>query len=220
MKKILLVLQLATVASLIISCKSDKNDKCDCCRAFTSVEKQIAGVTLKIPSAFTPKNYDYVDSILLLPDGSTKEIGIRKNPDTVYNYPEVNDKFQIEGLENFPHNKLIIRVPGDTVALFKFFNYGKVGETVWEGRSNGSYEDTLKIGVPIKAPSMIQSGRYEYILMLYKDDYYQFKDSLNNKGYNTRSRIDSIHGYFCIIRSKDYCNLGCKGAQTGDPLIK
>lgn len=223
-------------------------DTIECCTGFGIVEKSYVfdtttgdTVTVKLYSAMTPLNKHFCDSMVFdstvmdwqLPyevrdaennnaqrwdllcspeealeaylDGCRSCCPCRTNPDTIYNYDEndlaYNDYFYIEGINDFPSNKLFLRVPGDTTKIKQFFDYdNKTGTFAGEI----TMDSTLYGRSPIN--KMLQSGKYEYELILYSD-------SLRTES------IDTIIGYFCIIRTPDDENENCVGADDGDPLI-
>ena len=199
---------LALLSILIYTSCNNKEKECECCKGWGSTEVKVQAfsgeiVTLKIPSAFTPSNLKFCDSNIYV-DGRLSDIGCRKNLDSVYN-DDLNDRFQIIGIEKFPQNDLIIRVPGDTTAIDHYFNFSNNGRSF-----NGIKIDTTLYGH--ERQRQLESNRFMFILQLYKDT-----DTLKHL---LKNRVDSITGYFCIIRNKDFCNIGCEGKEANDPLIK
>lgn len=202
---------IALLGVLLYTSCSDKEKECECCKGWGSTEVKVQAfsgeiVTLKIPSAFTPNNIKFCDSNIYV-DGILSDIGCRANKDSIYNeMSPMNDKFQIIGIEKFPQNDLIIRVPGDTTTIDHFVNFNNI-----TGRSfNAIKIDTTLYGN--ERQRQLASGRFMFILQLYKDT-----DTLKHL---LKNRIDSITGYFCVIRNKDFCNIGCEGKDANDPLIK
>lgn len=208
------VLVLLTMTLFFSSCP-EKKESCDCCQTFQSVEKKLidsAGntITIKIPTAFTPTNIPFCDSITYDKNGVPDYSKCRKNTDSIYN-DKLNNAFRIIGLENFRGNSLIIKTPGDTTPLAKFTNYQLPPKPGLKGDDFvGTTVDSTLFGH--QRERILKSGRYQYILQIY--------DSTNVKYHNKSTRIDSITGFFCIIRDKAFCNIGCEGKDVGDPLIK
>lgn len=200
------VIVLVTLTVFYSSCRQPKQASCDCCNSFVkggSTIKKVATLSgtiieIKVPTAFTPSNLAFCDSNVY-----DKTIPCRKNIDSVYN-DNINDYFHIFGIDSFPENLLIIKTPGDTTAIDRFVNYSNVSEG--HRVFNGIKIDTTLYGH--ERQRQLTSGKYQFILQLYKT-----KDHLKTE------RIDSISGNFCIIRVKDFCNVGCEGKDKNDPLI-
>jgi hypothetical protein len=150
----------------------------------------------------------FCDSVVLHKSGSKKglvdESKCRPNVDSAVN-DNVNDYFHIEGIEQFPENRLIIRVPGDTTKLDEFINYSNTskGDRVFQGTRT----DTTLHGA--QRLRQLVSRKYEYVLELFK-----------NSNHTKANRIDSIQGFFCIVRTLDFESEGCKAREKNDPLIK
>jgi hypothetical protein len=219
MKKLHLVLSVIVAVVITIGFNScgHKAQSCDCCQSFKgSTTKNVLDsgvlVTVKIPSAFTPNNIAFCDSNTFEPNAVGDTILVykncRKNIDSVYN-DNLNNAFRIIGLEHFKGNELIIKTPGDTSKIDKFLNYQLSDKLGQKGRDfTGIYIDKTLFGA--ERQRQLVSGRYQFILQLYSSKYVHDKTT----------RIDSISGFFCIIRNKAFCNVGCEGAETGDKLIK
>jgi len=216
MKKLHLVLSVVFTVVVTFSFNScrPKEQSCDCCKSFkgstTKTLLDSAGVlvTLKIPSAFTPNNIPFCDSNVVYDNGILSGYGCRKNIDSIYN-DTLNSAFKIIGIEHFKGNELIIKTAGDTTKIDKFINYQlpkKVGQS--ERVFTGINIDTTLSGT--ERQRQMASGRYQFILQLYSSRYVHDKTT----------RIDSIAGFFCIIRNKAFCNRDCEGADAGDKLIK
>jgi len=206
-----------TITLFLSSCPRPK-PTCDCCNSFggstkkTVLDSTGTPITIKIPSALTPNNIAFCDSNTFAPNevGDTILVykNCRKNIDSVNN-DNLNNAFRIIGLENFKGNELIIKTAGDTTKIDKFFNYQLSDKKGQKGRDfTGLYIDTTLFGT--ERQRQLVSGRYQFILQLYSSKYVHDKTT----------RIDSITGFFCIIRNKAFCNLGCEGAESGDKLIK
>jgi len=164
-------------------------------------------VTLTIYSAFTPDNIAFCDSNNFFVDKRTGNVvtppGLcRPNPDSIYN-DRLNQYLYIAGIENFPYNDLRIRVQGDTTNLDTLNNYSN--NLNGHREFTGVTVDTTLHG--FQRQRILTSGKYVFILQLYKDKYHT-------------QRIDSIHGYFCLIRNPKVPNIGCQGHDPNDPLIK
>ena len=195
------------MSGLMIGCK-DKKKACDCCTGFKPVEKSYPdGRKIKVYTAFTPDNLPFCDSIVRDKNGvETRDAKrCRPNFDSVYN-DKSNTYFHIEGIEEFPYNTLIIRVPGDTTKVNVFTDYANISGA-GKNAFNGTTSDTTLFGADRER--QLISGKYEFILQLYSSD-----------KYDKASRIDSIQGYFCIIRTGNYKNEGCVAKEAGDKLIK
>jgi len=197
-----LILSLVVVMS---NCK-DEEKNCECCVGFGNTEKVVNGNKLIIYSAFTPSNLKYCDSIVLDTNGIPIETSkyCRPNPDSIYN-DTINEYFYIDGIEAFPENDLIIRVPGDTTKIDRFVNYSNStsGQRVFQGTRT----DTTLYGS--ERTRNLTSRKFEFVLQLY-----------SSKDHIKANRIDSLQGYFCIIRTSSFKNTGCQGKMTNDPLIK
>lgn len=210
MKKLLSVLPAFVLLALIfgLSNCNPKSNPCDCCRAFGGSTVWIdtaTGDSIKVPSAFTPSNLQFCDSNRFDPDGNITTAGCNKNVDSIYN-DTLNQYLHIIGIEKYKFNELIIRsATTDTTAIQRFFDYSNTndGEKVF----NGIMIDTTLHSA--ERQRQLRSGRYKFILQLYGD-----------QAHTKAKRIDSISGYFCIIRQKTFCNVGCEGKSNLDPLIK
>jgi hypothetical protein len=215
MKKLHLAILVSVIVgtSLFFNSCGTKKPACDCCNSFgarvSRIDTTSSGkiVTLIIPSAFTPNNIKFCDSNVYV-NGVLSSKNCRDNVDSIYN-DTLNQRFQIIGIESFPENDLIIRKPGDTTKIDHFINFKNKAERSF----NGIKIDTTLFGSSSihERQRQLVSGRYQFVLQLYRD---------SSKVHNKASRIDSICGYFCIIRTKDFCNLGCEGKDKPDPLIK
>ena len=216
MRKLYLVLSVLATAILIFhfsSCSSSKDKSCDCCQSFKSVEKTLLDsngnpVVIKIPTAFTPTNYAFCDSNTYDASGNLVYTGCRKNVDAVYN-DNLNNSFKIIGIEKFKGNSLIIKTLTDTTPLAQYSNYqlpDRLGN-LDEGFVGITIDHTL---YGSERQRLVVSGRYQYILQIYN----------SRKKHDLTTRIDSISGFFCIIRNASFCNIGCQGVDAGDKLMK
>jgi hypothetical protein len=186
---------------------------CDCCNSFGGKTiKIINGDTLIMYSAFTPNNIAFCDSNTFSPneygDFLLTYKNCKPNPDSIYNN-NLNNAFLFDGLDHFQGNELIIKTLKDSTKIDRFFNYQL---SVYKGQSGriftGICIDTTLYGT--ERQRQLESGKYQFILQLYNSRYVHDKTT----------RIDSISGYFCIIRNKDFANKGCVGKDPFDPLIK
>lgn len=179
-------------------------DTCDCCKSYGGITKKVVnGDTLTFYSAITPSNLMFCDSNVFV-NGILSSKGCKRNMDSVYN-DNINSHFIIGGLDSFPQNDLIFRVLGDSTRIYHFVNY-----------KNKSYYGFFGVRIDTtlygnSRQRQLAQGRYEYILKLYKkDSYYHDKTTF----------IDSISGFFCIIRNLNINSKGCVGADANDPLIQ
>lgn len=197
---------LAVLSLSMIRCKPEKD--CECCK-FEPIEREYDGKKIKLYTAFTPINTRFCDSIEYLPDGRQDLSRCRENLDSVYN-DNLNAYFHIDGIESFPENRLIIRVPGDTTKLVTIENYSNTNikqDGTSTDQFNGMSRDSTLWGRERRR--LLSERKFEYILELYHSSKHT-RDNL----------IDSIHGYVCIIRTKDFDNKGCVAKDANDPLIK
>jgi len=211
------ILFTTTVILIIYSCKKTETkvnfggETCDCCNSFGGKTiKTINGDTLIIYSAFTPNNIAFCDSNTFS-DGILTNINCKPNPDSIYNN-NLNNAYLFDGLDHFQGNELIIKTLKDSTKIDRFINYQiayRDGNSYSGGRSfTGINIDTTIYGH--ERQRQLESGKYQFILQLYNSRYVHDKTT----------RIDSISGYFCIIRNKDFVNKGCVGKDLFDPLIK
>ncbi|MBK8806462.1 MAG: hypothetical protein IPO21_07410 [Bacteroidales bacterium] len=229
---------------IIMACKEPEPPVC--CTGMSIVERDYDTLGykghIKVYTAFTPKNKHYCDSLvwdfnskawrfpydannnpiaginnidkLCTPEQALEKFNngckgccpCRTNPDTVHNLSEAgesfNDFFIVDGIESFPYNSIFVRVPGDTSKVKVFSNYNNI-DLAFDGQL--TVDSTLFGRSPIT--KMARSGKYEYELIL-------FADSMK------AISIDTIHGAFCIVRTPDDENEGCKAKEEGDQLIK
>lgn len=140
-------------------------------------------------------------------DGCRSCCPCRKNPDTIYNDMGMginyyfNDIFEIDGVLDFPNNRLIFRVPGDTSKVKVVENYDNKS-SVFNGHI--TVDSTLYGRNPIN--KMMKSGKYEYEFIIFADE-------------KKVVPFDTIKGYFCIIRTPEDDHDGCIGKEEGDPLL-
>ena len=94
----------------------------------------------------------------------------------------------------------------DSTLIDRFFNY-QLSDKRGRDFVGMSIDSTIYGALRLR---QLEEGKYRYILQLYNSRYIHDKTT----------RIDSISGYFCIIRNKDFANKGCVGKDLFDPLIK
>jgi len=186
-----------------------------CESAYTEHNICNTGKTIRIYSAFTPNNYPFYDVIGDSASGKyrgkpitisedlqdTSEIGY-PNPDSIYN-DDVNSYFYIENIEAFPYNKVFFYAEDTLIHNEPYVNCKNEKGTVFDGRYNRYiYVDGNLVMLPLYVPS----GIYKYKIIIYEDPRWE-------------NLIDSVYGYFHIVRTPRYKTLGCRGKDEGDPLL-
>jgi len=215
-----IILFTTTVFFIIYSCKKTETkvnfggETCDCCNSFGGKTiKIINGDSLIIYSAFTPNNIAFCDSNTFSPNkyGDTILVyrNCKPNNDSVYN-DNLNNAYIFGGLEQFEGNDLRIKSLKDSTLIDMYFNYQihYYGYYYYGRLFTGMRIDTTIYGH--ERQRQLESGKYQFILQLYN----------SRNIHDKTTRIDSISGYFCIIRNKDFVNKGCIGKDPYDPLIK
>jgi len=187
-----------------------------CPDAYTEHNIKNSDETLIVPSAFTPNNYPFYDEIAIEGTGTfrgkpivisedlqdTSETG-RPSPDSMYN-DTINRYFHIENIEAFPYNKIFFHFVDDELLYREpYINCKNKRGTVFDGRYN--IRDTSR-GDILVIPAYLPSGKYKYSIVLFKDERWT-------------QRIDSVTGYFYIVRTPCYRTFGCRGADENDPLL-
>jgi len=211
------------VLSLVFlqSCKKDidsKNHKTEtiaCDSKFTEFNIGNSGTAIKVYSAFTPNNYLFYDEIgdeesgrfrgrpIVISEDfqDTTETG-RTNDDSVFN-DDINAYFLIENIESFHYNKVYFMAENDSLLTPAYYNYKNSKGTIFDGRVTKKVQID---GVTKYYPKYIESGKYKYAIVIFEDA-------------ELTTIVDSISGYFQIVRNEDYKTIGCAGAQENDPLL-
>lgn len=142
------------------------------------------------------------DSLLA---GNDTACPCRKNPDTTFN-DNKNAFFNIDGIKQFPYNRLFIKTGNDSTKIRIYTDYDNtnnlfIGEVAMDTTTNYyEYNNTKPL----------TSGTYSYMLVLYKE-----AQHFTQIG-------DTIKGDFAIIRNNRFLNKNCKeqAFDANDPLLK
>lgn len=223
------------------ACPKPKDDPNPCCKGLPALQYKVDSVAalLTFYNVFTPGYYAVCDSLLYdsalhtytdpteidglnierctyeeaekyLAQGITDRCPCRSHPREGWN-DDVNGVFEIDGLENFPCNKLSFLVPGDTAKIRSYEVYNPKDDAF----TGMSITDSTPVGrTPIER--MLKSGEYEFELILFTDGGCEKRG--NTASFYPDSVLDTIRGNFCIVRS-GYPNSGCNAKNPADSLL-